>query len=74
MSSWHSVHASVHELLEEFHIFYVKVDSDVDAQVRTGNLDIFPTSCMAVFLAAWRFDGFFGLFRPFFALLQFVWS
>ena len=24
-SSWYSVHASVHELLEEFHIFYVKV-------------------------------------------------
>ena len=60
---WFSVLASVHGLLEEFHIFYVKVHSDVHAQVRTGNLDIIPTSRMAVFMAARRFD---GVFRPFF--------
>ena len=53
-SSWYSVHASVHELLEEFHIFYVKVQRQSRA-VRTGNLDIIPTSCMAVFMAARRF-------------------
>ena len=64
-SIWYSVHASVHELLEEFHIFYVKVHSDVHAEVRTGNLDIIPTSCVAVFMAARRFDGFFGLLGHF---------
>ena len=34
--------------------------------VRTGNLDIIPTSCMAVFMAARRFDGFFLAFLAFF--------
>ena len=71
-STWHSFHAPVHVLLEESHIFYVKVHSEVHAQVRTGNLDIIPTSCMAVFMAARRFDGFFVFFLPFFALLRFV--
>ena len=55
---WYSVHASVHELLDEFHIFYVRGPREV----RTGNLDIIPTSCTAVFMAARRFDGFFSLF------------
>ena len=64
-SIWYSVLASVHELLEEFPIFYVKVHSDVHAQVRTGNLDIIPTSCVAVFMAARRLDGFFGLIGHF---------
>ena len=55
-SIWHSFHASVHVLLEEFHIVYVKVG--IHAQVRTENLDIIPTSSTAVFMAAWRLMGF----------------
>ena len=39
-----------------------EVHSDVHAQVRTGNLDIIPTSCRAVFL--WRPGGLM-VFRPF---------
>ena len=48
---------AVHEFLEVFHIFYVKVG--IHAQVLTGNLDIIPMSSMAVFMAAWRFDDVF---------------
>ena len=40
--------------------------------VGTGNLDIIATSCMAVFMAARRFDGFFSLIGHFFALLRVV--
>ena len=58
-SIWHSLRASVYVLFEEFHIFYMKVG--VHAQVRTGNVDILPTSSMAGFMAAQRVKR--GIFR-----------
>ena len=59
---------SVHGLLEEFHIFYVKGASDVHARFALEIWTLFLR--MAVFMAAWRFDGFFRPFWPFFALLR----
>ena len=55
-SIWHSLHASVHVLLEEFHIFFVKVG--IHAQVRTGNVDIIPTSSVGGVYGGLAVDGF----------------
>ena len=48
----------------------MNVDSDPEAEFALENLDIISTSCMAVFMAARRFDGVFRPFWPFFALLR----
>ena len=50
--------------------YFLREGSSESRAVRTGNLDIIPPSCMAVFMAARRFDGVFRPFWPFFALLR----
>ena len=53
-------------LLEEFHIFYVKVHSDVHAWFALEIWTLFLRAVWPVFMAARRFDGFFRPFLAFF--------
>ena len=68
---WYSVHASVHELLEELPYFLREGYSEVHARFALEIWTLFLRAVWAVFMAARRFDGFFfGSFWSFFALLR----